>query len=308
MLFSVSSRRLVCSAVLILGTLAGLPGCKHAYRGSGLYSPLDPRRMPRPIESDYDDGPGLHSAPQFESLPDLSPVPPLPGAGHSLPGGDGVPPSPTLDSVSPTSLQTEPTATPAAAPATAPSLSPVAESAPSRWKQLLKVPSFPKRTLAQPLSPLKSGRYASSIYNNTSAGSASSPVTSARPQSVLMHSAQFSLRPSSPSLNSADSGATDSGSLGQASHHPAAALVSDEPATLPVVITPMVRVGQIERWPYQAQKSANLMKSKSLKNEESPVADVLDAAQAGPLEELPLPVATQSVQEGGSPSLLPPGP
>ena len=308
MLFSVSSRRLLCSAVLIMGAFAGLPGCKHAYRGGGIDSPLGSRRVTQPLDADFDDGPRLHSAPRFESLPDLSPVPPLPGAGHSLPGGDGVPPSPTLNSVSPTSLQSEPTAALDATPSATPSLSPVAESEPSRWQQLLKVPSFPKRTLAQPLPPLKAGRFASPSNRNSSVGSASSPVLSARPQSALMHSAQFALRPSSPALsNNTEADVNDSRSLGQASHQPVPTLVSDEAATLPVV-TPMVRVGQIERWPHQAQTSSNSIKPRSMKHDESLLSGLLDAAQASPLDELPLPVATQTVEEAVSPALLPPGP
>ena len=149
MLFPASFRRVLCSAVLVLGTLSVLPGCKHSYRSHGVDSTLNPRFSSQPVDADYDDRAERNLSPRFESFPDLSPVPPLPGAGHSLPSDDALPPSPSPDSVSPTSLQLDSNPSTNPSPAIEPNLSPVAESSP-RWKQMWKVPSFPKRAVAQP--------------------------------------------------------------------------------------------------------------------------------------------------------------
>ncbi len=318
MLFPASSRRVLCSAVLVLGTLSVLPGCKHAYRGNGSDSTIHSRFAPQPVEADYEGGVESHSAPQFESLPDLSPVPPLPGAGHSLPGDDVLPPSPSSDSVSPTSLQldSKPHAVPS--PASEPNLSPVAESAP-RWKQMLKVPSFPKRAVAQPLPPLKPGRYSSTIASRASTGSTVGQSVGARPQSALMHSAQFALRPSSSPLKSGESEGVGFPSLGSGSlplsdskngSLTASAQSTHDDAAIPD-ITPMIapirtRTGVVEQWPHQAKKQTS--PSAPLNSGESNAADSLDPAQAELTELLPLPVAAQTSDEDGSPSLLPPGP
>ncbi len=320
MLFPASSRRVLCSAVLVLGTLSVLPGCKHSYRSYGVDSTLNPRFSSQPVEADYDDGAEPNSAPQFESFPDLSPVPPLPGAGHSLPGDDALPPSPSPDSVSPTSLQLDSNPSTDPSPAIEPNLSPVAESSP-RWKQMLKVPSFPKRAVAQPLPPLKPGRYSSSIASRMSAGSATEQLVGVRPQSALMHSAQFALRPSSPAFKSEEVGVTSFQSLGSASHPsagltfnslPASAQSVNNDALLVPVITPLIapirtRSGLIEQWPHVAKKSISSA-SGPLKDGESSATDSLDPARTSLTELLPLPVADQSVEDTGSPSLLPPGP
>ena len=318
MLFTASSRRVLCSAVLVLGTLSVLPGCKHAYRGNGSDSTLNSRFSPQPVEADYEGGSGSNSAPQYESLPDLSPVPPLPGAGHSLPGEDVLPPSPSPDSVSPTSLQLD--SNPAAAPSLTPepNLSPVAETAP-RWKQMLKVPSFPKRAVAQPLPPLKPGRYSSSIASRAAAGSTTGQFVNARPQSALMSSAQFALRPSSSTLKSGEADATSFPALGSGSYSlsdskngslTTSAQSSNDNATMPV-ITPVIaplstRTGVVAHWPHPAKKT--ISPADPLNSGESHTADSLDPAQAELTKLLPLPVAAQTSDEDGSPSLLPPGP
>lgn len=314
MLFPASSRKILCSTVLVLGTLSVLPGCKHAYRGNGSDSTIHSRFAPQPVEADYDGEVESHSAPQFESLPDLSPVPPLPGAGHSLPGDDVLPPSPSPDSVSPTSLQldSKPHAVPS--PASEPNLSPVAESTP-RWKQMLKVPSFPKRAVAQPLPPLKPGRYSSTIASRPSTGSTVGQSVGARPQSALMHSAQFSLRQSSFPFKSGESEgggfpSFDSGSVPMSDSKNGSLSASTQPtnedATIPVIAPIRTRTGVVEHWPHQAQKRT--LPSAPLNSGESNSADSLDPAQAELTELLPLPVAAQTSNEDGSPSLLPPGP
>lgn len=318
MLFPASPQRVLCSAVLVLGTLSVLPGCKHAYRGNGSDSTIHSRFAPQPVETDYEGGAESNSAPQFEPLPDLSPVPPLPGAGHSLPGEDALPPSPSPDSVSPTSLQLD--SNPAAAPSpTAEShLSPVAESSP-RWKQMLKVPSFPKRAVAQPLPPLKPGRYSSSIASRASTGSATGQFVNARPQSALMSSAQFALRPSSSTLRSGEADATSFPALGSGSYSlsdskngslTTSAQSSNDNATMPV-ITPVIaplstRTGVVAHWPHPAKKT--ISPADPLNSGESHTADSLDPAQAELTKLLQLPVAAQTSDEDGSPSLLPPGP
>ena len=320
MLFPASSRRVLCSAVLVLGTLSVLPGCKHSYRSHGVDSTLNPRFSSQPVDADYDDRAERNLSPQFESFPDLSPVPPLPGAGHSLPSDDALPPSPSPDSVSPTSLQLDSNPSTNPSPAIEPNLSPVAESSP-RWKQMWKVPSFPKRAVAQPLPPLKPGRYSSSIASRTSAGSATEQGVGVRPQSALMHSAQFALRPSSPAFKSEEAGVTSFQSLGSASSPstgltfnslPASAPSANNDALLVPVITPVIapirtRSGQIEQWPHVAKKSISSA-SGSVKDGESSAADNRDPAEASLTELLPLPVANQFVEDAGSPSLLPPGP
>ena len=316
MLFPASSRKILCSAVLVLGTLSVLPGCKHAYRGNGSDSTIHSRFSPQPVEADYEGGAESHSAPQFEPLPDLSPVPPLPGAGHSLPGDDALPPSP--DSVSPTSLQLDSNPAAAPSPTTETNLSPVADSSP-RWKQMLKVPSFPKRAVAQPLPPLKPGRYSSSIASRASTGSATGPFVNARPQSALMSSAQFALRPSSSTLKSGEADATSFPSLGSGalslSDSKNGSLTTSSPssnddATMPVIasaIAPLrTRTGVVAHWPHPAKKT--ISQADTLKSGESNMADSLDPAQAELTELLPLPAANQSVEDAGSPSLLPPGP
>ena len=318
MLFTASSRRVLCSAVLVLGTLSVLPGCKHAYRGNGSDSTLNSRFSPQPVEADYEGGSGSNSAPQYESLPDLSPVPPLPGAGHSLPGEDALPPSPSPDSVSPTSLQLDSNPAAAPSPTAEPNLSPVAESSP-RWKQMLKVPSFPKRAVAQPLPPLKPGRYSSSIASRASTGSATGQFVNARPQSALMSSAQFALRPSSSTLRSGEADATSFPALDSEWYTwsdskndslTTSAQSSNDDAAMPV-ITPVIaplRTGTevIAHWPHPAKKT--ISPADPLKSGESHTADSLDPAQAELTELLPLPAANQSVEDADSPSLLPPGP
>jgi len=315
MLFPASSRRILCSAVLVLGTLCVLPGCKHAYRGNGSESTIHSRFAPHPVEADYEDRDESKSAPQFESLPDLSPVPPLPGAGHSLPGEDSLPPSPSPDSVSPTSLQLDSNPTAVPSPASEPNLSPVAESSP-RWKQMLKVPSLPKRAVAQPLLPLKPGRYSSTIASRASAGSTAGQMVGARPQSALMHSAQFALRPSSSPLKSGESEgvgfpSSDSGSLplADSKNGSLTASINEDPA-IPVIaptIAPIrSRTGVVEYWPHQTQKRTP--PPSPLNNGESDAADSPNPAQAELAELLTLPVAAQTSDKDGSPSLLPPGP
>ena len=318
MLFTASSRRVLCSAVLVLGTLSVLPGCKHAYRGNGSDSTLNSRFAPQPVEADYEGGSGSNSAPQYESLPDLSPVPPLPGAGHSLPGEDALPPSPSPDSVSPTSLQLDSNPAAAPSPTAEPNLSPVAESSP-RWKQMLKVPSFPKRAVAQPLPPLKPGRYSSSIASRAATGSATGQFVNARPQSALMSSAQFALRPSSSTLKSGEADATSFPALGSGALSlsdskndslTTSAPSSNDDAPMPV-ITPVIaplrtRTGVVAHWPHPAKKT--ISPAAPLKSGESNMADSLDPAQAELTELLPLPAAAQTSNEDDSPSLLPPGP
>lgn len=320
MLFPASFRRVLCSAVLVLGTLSVLPGCKHSYRSHGVDSTLNPRFSSQPVDADYDDRAERNLSPRFESFPDLSPVPPLPGAGHSLPSDDALPPSPSPDSVSPTSLQLDSNPSTNPSPAIEPNLSPVAESSP-RWKQMWKVPSFPKRAVAQPLPPLKPGRYSSSIVSRTSAGSATEQGVGVRPQSALMHSAQFALRPSSPAFKSEEAGVTSFQSLGSASPPstgltfnslPASGQSANNDALLVPVITPVIapirtRSGQIEQWPHVAKKSISSA-SGSVKDGESNPADNRDPAEASLTELLPLPIANQFVEDAGSPSLLPPGP
>ena len=108
MFFSVNSRRAIWSMVFVIGSLSVLSGCKSVYRGYGAESsdhgPYQPYSGEPPLNT-----PALH-----EPLPELSPVPPLPGAGHSVPPEplpSPVPPAPA-EASRPQSETVEPDAQP----------------------------------------------------------------------------------------------------------------------------------------------------------------------------------------------------
>jgi hypothetical protein len=295
MLLPPSSRRLVCSAVLLVSAVTVLPGCRFSMRNHGSGSTISPHPISEPESDQYDES-GLGSP--THSIPDLSPVPPLPGAGHSGLNDEGIPPAPASDGVSPTGLKSESESSSAET-----SQSPVAES-PPRWKRMLKVPAFASRSVAEPLPSLKPGRHASAIGQRGAEGPATSHVASVKPQSALMHSAQFALRPSSTVIKPFDSDHPN----GQASFQSAATNiasipVSNDPTTLPV-LTPMIapirtRTITVDQWPHQAKQSA------------SPSATEVTAnsapALASPVEQLSLPEPLPSANDVNSPALLPPG-
>jgi len=308
MFSSLDSRRAIWSTAVVIGSLFILSGCKHVYRGSGVESSVS-----GPYLQPYDgeplpDTPALH-----EPLPELSPVPPLPGAGHSVPPEPLPPPAPPAPS-EPTSAQSEP------------GKQPVSQTR-SFWSQMSARASTSRSTPAGELPKLRQGRHAA-VASNTVSNRTMSPrlavapfggSTSAAGTNSMTSTIDESTAVDFPSLsnlagehNNQPIESVSSPALRGGLSFPASRSALADVETRGPIITPMqqpitTRGGAIENWPYRSQPSA--FATDSRKNVPSPQASEVQTtpsneAQLGLTEQAP--AAAQ--EEVRVPSLLPPGP
>ena len=305
MFCSLDFQRAIWSTVVVIGSLFILSGCKHVYRGSGVESSVSGPYMQQ------DDGePLLNSPALHEPLPELSPVPPLPGAGHSVPPEPLPPPAPS----EPTSTQAEP------------SQQPVSKTK-SFWSQVPARASTGRSTPVSQLPTLRQGRHAAMASNGVSnrtldprlaatpyGGTASVAGTNSIASKIDETTAK-----NFPSLSNL-TGEHDTQQIESVSSpalrgglsFPAQRSTLAEVEARGPVITPMqqpitTRNGVIEDWPYRSQSTA--FASDSRKNVSPPQASEVptttsNETQFGSTE--PAPTAAQ--EAATIPSLLPPGP
>lgn len=298
---SLDSRRATWSTVVVVGSLFMLSGCKHVYRGSGVESSVSGSYM-----QPYDGEPLLDTPALHEPLPELSPVPPLPGAGHSVPPEPLPPPAPA----EPTSAQSES------------GKQPVLQTQ-SFWSQLSARASTGRSTSVSQLPKIRQGRHAA----------VASSTASARIMDSRLAASPLGVSTSTTRTNSTDSKidettAKDFYSLsnlaGENNNQPIESVSSSasrgslafpvprstlaEAETKGVVITPMqqpitTRSGVIEDWPYRWQPSG--IAADSRKNvSPQPASEI----QTTPSNETQFGLTGPALEEVKVPSLLPPGP
>ncbi len=292
---SLKSRQAVWSTVVVIGSLPIFSGCKHVYRGSGVESSVS-----GPYVQSFDGEPQSETPALHEPLPELSPVPPLPGAGHSEPPEPLPPPAPPVPSV-PANTQTEPAE---------PDQQPVSQTR-SFWSRIAARASVDRSASASPLPKVRPGRHAVVASN-----AASDRTMNPSPAAGL-----FGVSTWNSGVNSTASTAGETspkyfhspGNLAGVSHHQSieSGSTSASPGgfspptsrsgladveTKGPVITPLpqpitTRSGVIEAWPHHSPSSA--------------FANVTPKSDSPP----PLSDVPAAVQETATvPSLLPPGP
>lgn len=304
---SLDSRRALCSTAVVIGSLFILSGCKHVYRGHGVESAVS-----GPYMQPYDGEPLPNTPALHEPLPELSPVPPLPGAGHSVPPEPLPPPASPAPS-EPTSTQAEP------------GKQPVSQTK-SFWSQVSARASTGRSTPVSQLPTLRQGRHAAIASNGVSnrtmdprlAGTPFGVTASAAGMNSIASKIDETTARNFPSLSNL-TGEHDTRQIESVSSSalrggltfPAARSTLAEVEARGPVITPMqqpitTRNGVIEDWPYRSQPSA--------------LADVVKNAapqQAGKVQTTPSnkfqfgstePTPAAARDETTVPSLLPPGP
>ena len=300
------SRRAFCSTVVVMGSLLLLSGCKHIYRGDGVEASVSGPYM-RPYHGD----PLLDPPVQSEPLPELSPVPPLPGAGHSTPP-EPLPPPPAP--AEPNSAQAEPGR-------------PAGWQTRSRWSQLSARAFTGRLASASPLPPLRPGRHAPMASMGVLSRE-TDPRLAASPVGVSMATPRMNSIGSKIGETTAGGGHSFDNHAGD--HHGRYIEAVSTPAlrsgpSLPVsqpaldgaesrrtAIVPMqqpivTRNGVIEHWPYRSQPTTFLSDSRkdaSPRPASAGPTTPSNETQFGSTE--PTPFAAQ--EETTVPSLLPPGP
>ncbi len=302
---SLDSRRALCFTVVVIGSLSILSGCKHVYRGSGVEPPVS-----GPYLQPSDGEPLLGTPARHEPLPELSPVPPLPGAGHSVPPEPLPPPAPA----EPTSTQAKP------------GQQPVSQTK-SFWSQMSARASTGRSDPVSPLPTLREGRHAA----------LASIGVSNRMMDPRLAATPLGFSTTTPRTNSLASkiGETTAGDIHSFSnlageHHNLPIASASSPAlrtglSVPVlrsewagvdaqgpVITPLqqpiaTRSGVIENWPYRSQSPEFVADSR--KNVSPPQASKVPTSPASEIQfgsTEPAPAAAQ--EEATVTSLLPPGP
>lgn len=255
---SPASRRRIWSAAVVAGTLFLLSGCKHLDRGRSVEPAIS-----GPSLQSYDgerspDTPVLH-----EPLPELSPVPPLPGAGHSVPPEPLPPPSPAPAEPSNTLVE----------PVVEPGPKSVSRSR-SLWSQMSERASTVGSASDSPLPKLRQGRHAVVVSN-----SAPNRTMDSRFATTPFGVSVSTSRTSSSTSPTDEATARDVESLDKLAgnnHRPIESVasfawrgghsfshprpVSAEVATQGPVITPMeqpiaIKRSVIEDWPYRSPPS-----------------------------------------------------
>lgn len=303
------SRRAFCSTAVVVGSLLLLSGCKHIHRGDGVEASVSGPYM-RPYHGDT----SLDTPVQSEPLPELSPVPPRSGAGHSVPP-EPLPPPPPPAPAEPNSARAEPGR-------------PAGLQTRSRWSQLSARASTGRLASGSPLPPLRQGRHAA-IASMGVSNRATDPRFAAFPVGVST---------ATPRTNSIDSriGETTAGG-GHSFDNQAGGphgryieavstptwrsgpsfpvsqptldgAVSREPAIVPMQQPIVTRNGVIEHWPYRSQPPtflADSVKDASPKPANAVPTTPSNETRFGSTE--PAPFAARE-ETTAVPSLLPPGP
>ncbi len=308
MFCSLNSRRAVWSTVVVLGSFCILSGCKHVYRGRGVESSVS-----GPYIQPHDSEPLLDTPALHEPLPELSPVPPLPESGHSVPPEplpSPIPPAPS----EPTSAETE-------------SGNRSVTQTKSFWTQMSARLSTSRTIQASPLPIVRQGRHAA-----VASGATSNPAMVTHPANAIHGGSLSKLEANSiASRNDEVSGKHFHmpGNLASENSNRSVESVSNStlPGSLSVtvarsarpevvvggpVIVPMqqpiaVRNGVIENWPYRSQPStlaADVRTNNSLPLTGEVQTAPANETQSGSIEPPP---AAERV-EPTVPSLLPPGP
>ena len=300
------SRRAIWSAIVVVGSLCILSGCMHAHRGSGVESTVSGPSLQPYDGVNVPNAPALH-----EPLPELSPVPPLPGAGHSLPPEPLPPPAPPEPSES-NSAQAEL------------SREPVLQTR-SFWSQMTSRASIGRSAPVSQLPAIRQGHHAAvasiSVPNRTM-----DPRFAATPFGVANSVAGTNPRASKfdettarnfPLLSSL-AGENNSRQIesvsspawrGSVLSVPRSAQVAGEangPIITPIQQPLTTRNEVIEDWPYRSRPSA--LANDSRKNVSPQQAS---EAQPIPLSETQFGSATEPAPTAApetGPSLLPPGP
>ena len=306
MICYLNSRRAILSTAVVVGSLFILSGCKHFARSGGVQSSGSGSYL-----SPYDNPSATVSPALNEPLPELTPVPPLPGAGHSVPP-EPLPPPPVPPAPStPTSALPAPEG-------------PAVSQTRSLWDQFSDRMSVDRPVPASPLPKLRQGRHAAvasaptlnrtteprlsaSALGNARSMQGSRSITSTVDDTVvnripplndLVGSGNGQPIESVSSLVSRDGGASSNARSG---------VLGSEPSGL--VITPLQQPlvtgnGVIEDWPYHAQPSAFVANKQKIAPippiDETPTTE----SSVGSIEQTP----AISKEEATVPSLLPPGP
>ena len=298
---SLDSRRAIWSTVVVVGSLFMLSGCKHVYRGSGVESSVSGSCM-----QPYDGEPVLDTPALHDPLPELSPVPPLPGAGHSVPPEPLPPPAPA----EPTSAQSESGKQPVLQPQ-------------SFWSQLSARASTGRSTSVSQFPKVRQGRHAAFA----------SSTASARIMDSRLAASALGVSTSTTRANSTDSkldetttqGFYSLGNLAGENNNPPIESVSSsavrgglafpvprstlaEVEAKGVVITPLpqpftMRSGVIEDWPYRSQPTGIAAESRKIVSPQ-PASEV----PTTPSNETQFGLTEPAQAEMTVPSLLPPGP
>ena len=300
------SRRAIWSTAVVIGSFFILSGCKHIDRGSSIGPSVS-----APYAQPYDGAPLLDTPALHEPLPELSPVPPLPGAGHSVPPEPLPPPAPA----EPTSAQSEPGKQ---------SVSQIK----SFWSQMTASAATGRSTPVSPLPKLRQGRHAAVVSN----------AVSNRAMDPRLAAAPFGVSTSIPGTNSIaskihETTVRDFNSLSNLTGEnnnqriepvsspalrgglsfPVSRSALAEVEAKGLVIAPMqqpitTRSGVIEDWPYRQQQPLaftvdarkNVLPQQASEEQATPSNET----QFGSTEQAP-PAAQEEVTV---PSLLPPGP
>lgn len=303
MFFPMNSRRAIWPMVFAIGSLSILSGCRTAYRGNGVESSVSGPYQP------YSGEPQLSAPALHEPLPELSPVPPLPGAGHSEPPEplpSSVPPAPA-EASRPQSETVEPDA------------QPVSQSK-SIWSRFSARATSGRSISVSPLPKVRPGRHAAS---------ASSPASN-RATSIGDTPSIFGANSMAQGIDGTPYGgfhapgnlvgltksrpveAVSSPAVRSGLALPASGSALSEADAIGPIITPLqipnsTSGGVIEAWPHRSQPAA--IPGFVRKNASPPLLKDLPVAssnetQFGSIQ--PAPAAVQD--EATVPSLLPPGP
>lgn len=305
---SLNSRRAIWSTAFVIGSLFVLSGCKHVYRGSGIEPSVSGPYM-QPHDGEPLPGtPALH-----EPLPELSPVPPLPGAGHSLPPEPLPPPAPPASS-EPTSAQSEPDQQRVSQTetfwsrwsprATTSRSTPVSQMSTIRQGRhaAMAASGVSNRTMAPRLTAAPFGVSASAAGVNSNA----TPFDGSTTKNVRSRSDVTGENNNRP-IESVSAPAMRGGISVPASRSVLAGVETVGPVITPLLSPITARGGVIEDWPYRAQPSA--VAADSVKNAPPPQAGKVQTTPSnetrfGSTE--PTPAVAQDAAM--VPSLLPPGP
>lgn len=304
MICFLDSRRAIWSTALVMGSLFILSGCKHVYRGHG----VEPSISGPYIQPD-DDEPLLDSPALYEPLPELSPVPPLPGAGHSIPPEPLPPPAPA----EPTSTQAEP------------GQQPVSQQARSFWSQMSARASTGRSASVSPLPKLRQGRHAAVASNTvpnriTASHLAASPfgVSTLRTNSIaskidtttagdITSFSNLAGERNNQPIESVSSPALRGGPSFPRPQSASAGVDTRGPVITPASQPMTTENKGIENWPHRPQTST--LVTDSQKNALPLLAREVQAAPSGETPFGSTEQAPDEVQEEVTvPSLLPPGP
>ena len=303
MFFPMNSRRMIWSMAFLIGSLSVLSGCKTAYRGSRVESSVSGPYQP------YIGEPALSAPALHEPLPELSPVPPLPGAGHSVPPEPLPPPVP-----------------PAPAEASRPQSEAVESDAQSVsqsksfWSKFSARAGSGRSTLVSPLPKIRPGRHAASA--SSFASNHATPIGAApsifgkssmaegiggTPYGGFHASGNLAGLTKRQPVETVSSPAIPSGLALPTSRSALAEAGAIGPMITPLQEPNSTRNEVIEAWPYRSQAAAIPSFSQN-KASPPPLKDLPVASsnesQFGSIK--PAPAAAQD--DATVPSLLPPGP